>query len=490
MTVMKKNLVLWFIAAVCIIASCTKDAGPEAGMDPSDAMLKAKPVHGPVVVLPPSGGDDTDNLLAAIAAAEPGTTIQLTAGDYHLAYIEVFGFEGCIKGAGRDKTIIKPYGLISQLEQEDLNYLPAWIKFIGGDVVLSDFAIVTGDGPLVSDVDPFYIQSLISVLSVNNYNQVYNYADKLPMKFRLNNVDFQCGYLDPDLAYLGQPYNVIMPVWIGSDVWWPLEDIILTSGTYTVTNCTVENAFQGYEAFSQGEDAVFTLDRCSATDCLYGAFFAANFNSRLFISNNSFKNIWWIGVDIEDVDWGLISWVIPFRGTEYTVTGNVFSPMPGSSALVFLDSRGVTAPDNYKPTIGYAKNNLFNLVEGSNGIRCLNNRGAVIWNNRFAGVADYGIQVDGSMIIDLWTGDELGMDEAENVLILGNNFNGLETLVADIVMGEMSSNCTVVGNGSVIDSGTDNTITGMSMRHGGYHAGHSIRDNFRMMPRPGHHPHH
>jgi hypothetical protein len=303
------------------------------------------------------------------------------------------------------------------------------------------------------------------------------------MKFRLNNVDFHCGYLDPELSYLGQPYNVLMPVWVGSDVLWPVEDIILTSGTYAVTNCNAANAFQGYEAFSLGEDAVFTLDHCSATDCLYGGFFAANFNSRLFITNNSFKNTGCIGLDIEDVDFGLVSWVIPFRGTEYTVTGNEFSPLPGSSALVFLDGRGVIAPDNYKPTIGYAKNNLFNLVEGSTGIRCLNNRGAVIRNNRFVGVADYGIQVDGYMIFDIWTGDALGTDEAENVLILGNNLTGLESSVADIVLGELSSNCTVVGNGSVINSGTNNTITGMSMLPGGYHVGHTIRDNFRMMPK-------
>jgi hypothetical protein len=73
------------------------------------------------------------------------------------------------------------------------------------------------------------------------------------MKFRIMNVDFHCGDMDPELSYLNQPYNVLMALWIGSDVFWPLEDIILTAGRYEIINCSVDNAFQGYEAFSLGE---------------------------------------------------------------------------------------------------------------------------------------------------------------------------------------------------------------------------------------------
>jgi hypothetical protein len=116
---MKNKLFLWLIAVVCILASCSKDDGFNAGTDPSNDLLKARHVNGPVVVLPPSGGDDTDDFLAAVAAAVPGTTIQLAEGEYHFRYTEILGFNGRIKGAGRDKTFLMPYGLIEVLPQYD-----------------------------------------------------------------------------------------------------------------------------------------------------------------------------------------------------------------------------------------------------------------------------------------------------------------------------------------------------------------------------------
>jgi hypothetical protein len=150
-----KNYLFLLCGAVCLlVASCTKD---EINY-PFAVTEKAKPVSGPVIVLPPSGGDDTEALLEALNSASPGSTIQLTAGEYHLRYIEVYGFSGCLRGAGRDKTVISTYGLIDQAAQEALNYLPAWVKFIGGDVTLSDFAFDTGDGSLVTEPDLYYNQ--------------------------------------------------------------------------------------------------------------------------------------------------------------------------------------------------------------------------------------------------------------------------------------------------------------------------------------------
>jgi len=479
-TLMKKNLFLWFIAVICILASCSKDEISDQSM----VTEKAGHAKGPVIYLTPSGGDDTQAFVDAFAAAEPGTVIQLTEGVYHIGYIEVFGFEGCLKGSGKDETIISPYGLIDQNAQEALNCLPSWVKFIGGDVTLSDFAFVTGDGPLVPDVDLYYNRTLISLLMVNNYNHVYNSSEYMPMNFTMVNVDFRCGYLEPELSYLEQPYNVLMPVWVGTDVLWPLEDIILTAGRYDIINCNVANAFQGYEAFSLGEDAILTIDHCSATDCLFGAYFTANYNSKVFITNNTFSSEW-EGVMIEDNDWGLIPWVIPYRSAEYTVTGNVFCSGPGSRSLTFKDSWGIVYPDKYIPVLALAKSNLFKLSEGSTGISCLNSKGTILKNNRFTGNCATGVYVDGAMVYDIWTGENLGAGDADNVLILGNNFTGLTSTEADIVLGELSSDCTVVGNGKddVIDLGTDNKIVGMNKMHGGTHIGPSIRDNFRMMPR-------
>ena len=74
---------------------------------------------------------------------------------------------------------------------------------------------------------------------------------------------------------------------------------------------------------------------------------------------------------------------------------------------------------------------------------------------------------------------------ANNVLVLGNNFTGLNATDADIVLGDNSSNCTVVGNGkeSIINTGTNNKIVGMKKKPGGAHIGPTIRDNFHMWHR-------
>jgi hypothetical protein len=101
------------------------------------------------------------------------------------------------------------------------------------------------------------------------------------------------------------------------------------------------------------------------------------------------------------------------------------------------------------------------------------------------GTAGRGIYVDGAMVYNPWTYEESGVGVAKNVLIIGNNYSGLNTTVADIVLGEKSMNCTVVGNGneSVIDNGTDNNITSMKKRPGGHHTNPIISDKFRMMHR-------
>jgi hypothetical protein len=57
----------------------------------------------------PSGGNDTVNIQNAFNAAVkagPGSTVQLTAGQFYTSTIFVRNFHGCFKGAGEAKTVI------------------------------------------------------------------------------------------------------------------------------------------------------------------------------------------------------------------------------------------------------------------------------------------------------------------------------------------------------------------------------------------------
>lgn len=488
-----KKIFLLIIVVTCIIASCSKDDRFNPGQFPDADFIKGYHgnVHFPVISVPPDqdgDGNDTEELLAAIAAAEPGSVIKLTEGIYHLGYLELFGFEGTIAGAGKDKTIISPAELIATIPQVEQNFVPTWLKIIGGDVTISDLTIKTGDGPLISDSDPWYNKILACLLTVNNYNVNYFPDDPPPMNFTLRNVDFLCGTLEPADGYLGLDYNVLMALWIGTDAYWPTEDVVLASGKYNVVNCYFKDMFQGIEGFSLGEDAVMTADRNKTQNNACGMYFTANYNSRINISNNTFKNSVWYDVSIEDTDWGLLPQINPYKRCEYTITGNNFNQLPGTSSVVLKDYWGVMKPDKYQPMLITLKNNRFNLVDGSIAVSCLNSVDAQIRNNIFKGTANTGIYVDGVIIIDPWTGEELGMGSAKNALILGNNFTGFQAISADIHLGANSSNCTVVGNGkdSVIDEGTGNKIVAMKKKSGGHHPDVSFRNDFRMHGR-GHH---
>ena len=488
---MKKKLFFWFIAGIIILASCAKDEIT----DPSMVTEKARHVKGPVTWLAPSGGDDTQAFVDAFAASTPGSVIQLAPGVFHVAYIELLGFNGCLKGSGRDKTFITPYDLIKVGPQADRNLLPTWWRIIGGDVTISDVTFKTGDGSLLEDVDAYYGKTLCCLIAVNNYNFYYQFDAPQPMNFSFINSNIIGGALDPDQAgWAGLDYNVLMNLWIGTDVYWPVEPVILTSGKYIISNSYFEHCGDGFEAFSLGGQAVLICDRSKTKDCVYGTYCTANFGAKIFLTNNVFTNSLWYDIYLEDNDYGILGDIpFPSNRCEYVITGNTFNVSPWISSLVLMDDRGIMNSDIYVPTLALIKNNNFKLAEGSTGISCMNAMDSQVRNNHFSGMAAKGVYVDGADVYNLllYPPEYIGTGEAKNVLILGNNFNGLISTEADIVLGENSFDCTVVGNGKddVIDLGTNNKIVGMKMVPGGNHAGPTIRDNFRMMPGMRHHSH-
>ncbi len=486
---MKKILLLFFAALCIIIASCSKDSGFGPGSDPTLAFSRGYPAHGPVINYKPApDGDDTDELLAVLTGAQPGSVVKLNEGIFHVGYLEIFGFDGTILGSGKNKTIICPSGLFDQNIQIARNLMPGWWRIIGGNVVISDLTFKTGDGSLVMEPDPWYNKTMTSLIIVNNYNQDYLADNPIPMNFLIKDVNFICGYLDPIDAYLGSDFNVLMPLWLGMDVWVPMSDIMLSKGKFEVINCYFEHGFEGPEIFSFGPEAVGKIEKCKIEKCGWGIYCTASYGSKIEILNNTVTNSTSYGIFLEDNDWGLMGNVIPEKRCEYTVAGNYLSTLPETIGLIIKDNWGVIHPEIYKPILALIKNNQFNISDASTGINLLNNVGGQVRNNRFTGTGSSGVYVDGTMVSDPM-GVEVGIGEAKNILILGNNFTALNASTADIILGDFSMNCTVVGNGkeSVINNGTNNKIVGMKMKPGGGHVGPTIRDNLQMWPRGRHH---
>ena len=167
-----KKLFFLFIAAGCVVSSCSKADRDFPGQLSSDAFNKGMPVNVPIIVVPPNkdgDGDDTEELTAAFTAAKPGTVIKLLPGEYHVGYMEVYGFQGSIIGAGREKTIIILKPSIDQISQKDDNQTPGWWRVIGGDIKISDITFKTPDG-FLSDEDD-YLPDFGSDLFINVYGQ-------------------------------------------------------------------------------------------------------------------------------------------------------------------------------------------------------------------------------------------------------------------------------------------------------------------------------
>ncbi len=495
-----KKITLFFIAALCIIASCSKDSGFGPGSDLSPALSKGYPAHTNIINVPPDqdgDGDDTDDLLAAFASAGPGTVIKLLEGVYHVGYLEIHDFNGSLIGAGKEKTILYPVTpLDSKTQLVDRNIFNAWWRFIGGNMVISKLTFSTNVPEPIQNynTDPWWGKDLYAILVFNNYD-VNSPVDKSYQKVIIKEINFIGGYDDaggdPDSYQWRTDHNVIIGAWVGLDYNFPLEDVgySLTKGEYRVENCYFEHVIAGVEGFGLGENAMMSVSSCKFNNCLWQTYFTANYNSMIAITNNIFYSSVGSDIVIEDNDWGVVygyADIEPLKRSTYTISGNVFNAAPSSSSVILWD-KWVAEDNNFiLPMQLRLTGNYFNLTEGSTGITAINSQDARINNNMFKGTCLTGIVVDG-IATDRFGTPLLNPDKAfaDNVLLLGNNFSGLESAQADIVLGERSKNCTVVGSArdEVINNGTNNKVIGLKPVHRGYHFGPSIHDNFRMWHR-------
>jgi len=488
---MKKLLFLFFAALCILIASCSKDSGFMPGSDPFLAMDKGSPACGPVIYYSPADdGDDTEELGALISGAESGAVIKLSAGVYHLGYMEIVDFIGSIVGAGVDKTIVYPKTPLTYKIQFTENIVPCWIRLTGGHVCISQMTFNTDVMGPIHDYseEPTMGEDLFSIFVCSDYNEKYRPADSY-QKCEFRNINFIGGKDGAANGYLTET-NTIIGIWSGSDFWWPLEGLEypLTKGDYLITDCYFDYFLDGAEGFGLGEYATMKVLSSKFNNCLWPLYFTANHGPVINITNNIFTNSWDGDIIIEDLDWGILSntYINPRIRSRYALTGNLFYAASSASSVILWDIYTATDPENVPPMLITLKGNIFNLIEGSIGISAYNSQNAVIQNNKFRGSCSTGLMVDGINTDRL--GTPLPLEgKANKALILGNNFAGLNASVANIYLGENSSHCMVVGSGkeNVVDLGDFNKIVGMKKIPG--YIGSRIKDNFRMWHGRRHH---
>lgn len=489
---MKKKIFLIPAALCIIIASCSKDSGFGPGKDLFSGFNKGIPSWIPQVNYSPAAdGDDTDELKALLTGAKPGSVIKLSAGEYHLGYMELYGFKGSIAGSGKEKTkiILKPS--IDQASQMDDNQTPGWWRLIGGDITISDITFRTPDGFLSDEGDykptADMGADLYSMFMVNHFNDEYYHPDGPPQKLLVKNCSF-IGGTNPNTDFDGwikTEKNTGLAFWIGVDYVWPKDGVNypLTKGDYFFKDCYFENVLDGVEGFSLGEKAMLTVTGCRLNRCQIPLFFIANYNSNINITDNLFSDSEVYDILIEDVDAGYLcnTEIKPLKRCSYLITGNQFNQKSFSS--IFLCDYWIgTDPTMRLPMLFNIKGNNFNLNGSGYGITALNSQDPMIRNNRFTGTCEAGIYINGGATEDFFGIPILNEVYAKNALVLGNNFSGLKAANAAVVLGEKTMNCTVIGTGKeiVVDDGINNKVTGMKKVPGGHHFGPAIRDNIRM----------
>ncbi len=483
---MKKLIRLLFLVAfTSLMFSCQKTDQFSDEMAGIDLKSAAK---GAVITVLPNGVDDTENLKQAFAdaaASGPGTTIQLVEGEYFCNYIEVYEFQGSLSGAGSDKTKINLYGLIDIETQEAANKGTTWWRMIGGDIVISNMTFFVRDGIVTVGDDPWYGSDLGAIFMFNNYNDEYQNQENA-QSVVVKNVVFSGGR-DNGEGTWGTSDNVVLEVWIGSDCVWPNSSLEypLTKGNYLIENCKFIKALNALEGFGLGEYAKMQVKSSYFDEFYASMYFTSNYNSDIYVNNNTFINTSaYCDLLIEDIDWGFqnSSFIDPSIRCRYTIENNKFIHTFPVTAIITNDHWIYMNPEERPPMLISVKNNEFNLIEGSNGLSLNNAQDALVNNNRFKGVCQSGIAVDGFSL-----SDPENVPFAKNVLMQGNNFSRLNSTVANVYLGEHSMNCTVVGSktdGKVIDEGVNNKITGMQKGKPGLKIGPSIADNHRLM-RPG-----
>ncbi|MBN1791195.1 MAG: hypothetical protein JW830_11900 [Bacteroidales bacterium] len=459
-----KKLYLLSSLLLLILCTCSKDEITDPLLT-GDALLKAS--HGRVFTVDPSGGDDTDNLIAAFEdakAAGPGSIVLLAEGEFTIGFIEIHEFNGHFKGSGKSETIITNLEELPCGEAYDNNVLASLMKFIGGRVTIADmtFRIKDGRPCAFSESNETNMGDLFSILIVADYTDNYVPSNRT-MKAVIENVDF-IGGMDDGYGLWGTTHNTGIGVWCGPDFWWPLWDEPFGNGEYFVSGCNFDYFLDGVEGFGLGHHAIMKICNNTFRDCFYQLYFTANSGLKAFLMNNYFRDAWATDITLEDTWTDLVfPTVIPDYRTEFFVSGNVFDSPGGVTSLYIHDAMRIqTLNDDFAIQFN-VKNNIFNTSEAGTAIVSSNNLFTRIWNNRFNGAGVAGVSVDGDATTGIY---------AKNVDLIGNNFFRADYTQADVYLGPFTQNCKVVGVASdnVIDEGLNNKVIGVKAHKNGLHS--------------------
>lgn len=474
-----KALKFIFLIVTCfgLILSCSKD---EVLLEDEGDLFLKKASMAPTFVVEPNGVDDTENLKNAFAdamAAGPNAVVQLVEGEYHLGFIEIRDFFGSFKGAGKGKTIITAMNNLDAQSLMDQNLSPDLMKFIGGNVTLSDFTIRTPAGGLTVSGLPF-IRCLIN-FSATNANYEWDNPDRC-INAVVDNVCFK-GHIweDSPIGYFNK-YNCYFGLRTGWDFYGG-SDIPREKINLKLTNSQIENFVYGLvlEGVKESEMIIGEKNKGNliCNNDQGGGIWEFR-DTKINLVGNTFMvppNAW--GIDLDNRPWySALRQEPQSRASIFTIEKNVFKMDHSSYSMFCFDYRQVLVPE--EPNVLFIiKNNRFDFEGGNSvGVYCRRTKDMVLRNNKFSG--------DGYVGIWVFTNKPTVFNE--NGLILGNNFsNGV--FAASVYFYSTTRDWTVVGGNlgeTMLDLGENNLINGFNNMDSDVPFGQTIVDNLEEIRGP------
>jgi hypothetical protein len=464
---MKRTAFFPILAALLILSSCSKEDRYTTGWNDQEIIPDLQVMNCTeqvFLVPPPTGGDDTPNLLNTIAVAQaagPGSVIRLQEGTYHIGFIEIHEFFGTIKGAGREKTIIKPVPNLPCLGQVSKTMLVSLVTFVGGDIRMTDLAFTIDDGDVCAEDYLSYGKDLyILIFFTDRMNDAY-IPEKITVSAHVENCDFSSGMSESGVPIV----NACAALWMGFNLFFPFgTNAEMTDGNLFVNNCRFSNIWAGLDIAAMGSGKL-DIRNSLFKNLAAPLFFYDNVGFDCSIINNRFIKSTEYDIYIDDSDFLPLFAGGPEKRATYRIAGNYFDTYliggpyirPSGVSMYLLDIRTTMYPAEGLPMKFYIENNRFNLHEGTTGIVGINNKNALMLANKITGNGITGISLNG----------EGGGYSADNK-ILGNYFMTSDLSEADIMLGELTRNCIVTGGNDVkiINLGTDNKITGVMKKPG------------------------
>ena len=471
---MKTSIRLLLLGAITgLLFACSES--PQTGDELSGVELKKAPVV-PVFQVEPNGVDDTEAILQAFTdakAAGPGSIVQLSEGEFHLGFIEIHDFCGIFKGAGQGKTVITAMNNLNSQLLWDQHKIVTLMKFAGGEVKICQMTIQSPPGKLsVTGPPQGHIGSFINFTTYTSTYELRN--DSRSINAAVDHVTF----IGQPLAGAPGRVNCAYAIHAGWDCW-NMTDLPREKVNLTVTNSIFDTFYSGIvaEGVKNGQFTVGLNTRGNLfKNSDYGFGFYQYRDMEVVVEGNTFDMNpgGTYGIELHD---GYDSYYPFFRAETATVPStfnigfNVFN-MPRSRYALYINNLRRMSPVLEIPSVYQVRNNVFFMENGlgySRGITCYRTKGMVIRNNRFTGPGNIGIY--------------LVNDNIEG-LILGNNFSETEFSSSAVYLHSTTKNWAVVGGDiidRVINNGTGNVITGMTVSTSDVSLGEMISDDLPEM---------